>query len=134
MRVCSLIRRASTAPSEQRERAGLPKGAVKNREPGLPAASGNHVRGYRQTRPELRSPRHVRDRQGAQELKPGDQGEIIPRSHAFTPTGGQVGDRGWFYPDDHNTIVAEGRPVTPDSGRSGTAVKLSSDPESGKAR
>ena len=50
----------------------------------------------------------IKNGQGAQELKPGDEGEIIlDHTPFYAESGGQVGDRGWLYSDDHNTIVAE---------------------------
>jgi alanyl-tRNA synthetase len=46
--------------------------------------------------------------QGARELQPGDEGEVIlDHTPFYAEAGGQVGDRGWLYSDDHNTIVAE---------------------------
>jgi alanyl-tRNA synthetase len=65
--------------------------------------------GYRQTRSENCEVLAIISKgQGAQELKPGDEGEIIlDHTPFYAESGGQVGDRGWFYSDDHNTIVAE---------------------------
>ncbi len=65
--------------------------------------------GYRQTRSngcEILAIIH--NGQGAQELKPGEEGEVIlDHTPFYAESGGQVGDRGWLYSDDHNTIVAE---------------------------
>jgi alanyl-tRNA synthetase len=45
---------------------------------------------------------------GAQELKPGERGEIVlDHTPFYADAGGQVGDVGWLYSDDHNTLVAE---------------------------
>jgi alanyl-tRNA synthetase len=45
---------------------------------------------------------------GVQELKPGERGEIVlDYTPFYADAGGQVGDVGWFYSDDHNTLVAE---------------------------
>ena len=45
---------------------------------------------------------------GAQELKPGERGEIVlDHTTFYADAGGQVGDVGWLYADDHNTLVAE---------------------------
>jgi len=70
--------------------------------------------GYRQTRSEncealaIISKAHGHNGQGVQELKPGDEGEIIlDHTPFYAESGGQVGDRGWLYSDDHNTVVAE---------------------------
>ena len=45
---------------------------------------------------------------GVQELKAGDEGELIlDHTPFYAESGGQVGDRGVFYSGDHNTVVAE---------------------------
>jgi alanyl-tRNA synthetase len=45
---------------------------------------------------------------GVQELKPGERGEIVlDHTPFYADAGGQVGDVGWLYADDHNTLVAE---------------------------
>src|SRR6202007_711658 len=50
----------------------------------------------------------IKNGQGAQDLKPGEEGEVIlDHTPFYAESGGQVGDRGWFYSDDHNTVVAE---------------------------
>jgi alanyl-tRNA synthetase len=50
----------------------------------------------------------IKNGQGAQELKAGESGEVIlDHTPFYADSGGQVGDKGWFYSDDHNTVVAE---------------------------
>ena len=45
---------------------------------------------------------------GVQELKPGERGDIVlDHTTFYADAGGQVGDVGWLYSDDHNTLVAE---------------------------
>jgi len=95
----------------QRERARASwKGAVKQTaNPAYQQLPKSTFEGYRQTRSEnCEVLAIIKNGQGAQELKPGDQGEIIlDHTPFYAESGGQVGDRGWFYSDDHNTVVAE---------------------------
>jgi alanyl-tRNA synthetase len=50
----------------------------------------------------------VRNGTEVNELKPTEHGEVIlDWTPFYADSGGQVGDKGWFYSDDHNTIVAE---------------------------
>ena len=106
------IRLVSTAPwQEQRERARASwKGAAKQTaNPAYQQLPKSDFEGYRQTRSDnCEVLAIIKDGQGAQELKPGDQGEIIlDHTPFYAESGGQVGDRGWLYSDDHNTVVAE---------------------------
>ena len=65
--------------------------------------------GYRQTRSEgCEVLALLKSGQGVKDLKPGDEGEVIlDHTPFYAESGGQVGDRGWLYSDDHNTVVAE---------------------------
>ena len=86
------------------------KGAVKQTaNPAYQQLPKSTFEGYRQTRSEnCEVLAIIKNGQGAQELKPGDQGEIIlDHTPFYAESGGQVGDHGWFYSDDHNTVVAE---------------------------
>jgi alanyl-tRNA synthetase len=50
----------------------------------------------------------VKDGIGVPEFAPGDAGEVVLDATSFyADSGGQVGDVGWLYSADHNTIVAD---------------------------
>jgi len=50
----------------------------------------------------------VKDGIGVQSLAPGDAGEIVlDRTSFYADSGGQVGDVGWLYDNNHNAILAE---------------------------
>jgi alanyl-tRNA synthetase len=99
------------AMAEQRSRARASwKGAAKQTaSPAYQKLPKSDFEGYRQTRSnscEILAIIH--NGQGAQELKPGEDGEIIlDHTPFYAESGGQVGDRGWFYSDDHSTVLAE---------------------------
>ncbi|MGA2354711.1 MAG: alanine--tRNA ligase, partial [Terriglobales bacterium] len=99
------------AMEEQKSRARASwKGAAKQTaNPVYQQLPKSEFEGYRQTRSnncEILA--IIKGGQGAQELKAGEKGEIIlDHTPFYAEAGGQVGDRGWFYSDDHNTIVAE---------------------------
>ena len=96
---------------EQRERARASwKGAAKQTaNPAYQKLPKSDFEGYRQTRSNgCEVLAIIHNGQGAQELKPGEEGEIIlDHTPFYAESGGQVGDRGWLYSDDHNTVVAE---------------------------
>ncbi|HUJ94861.1 MAG TPA: alanine--tRNA ligase-related protein, partial [Terriglobales bacterium] len=99
------------AMAEQRERARASwKGAAKQTaNPAYQQLPKSTFEGYRQTESQnCEVLAIIKNGQGVQELKPGEQGEVIlDHTPFYAESGGQVGDRGWFYSNDHNTVVAE---------------------------
>ena len=104
------------AMAEQRTRARASwKGAARQTaNPAYQQLPKSIFEGYRQTRSDgcevlaIISKTGGHNGQGAQELKTGESGEVIlDHTPFYAESGGQVGDRGWFYSDDHNTIVAD---------------------------
>jgi len=100
-----------SAMAEQRERARASwKGAPKQTaNPAYQQLPKSEFEGYRQTRSDnCEVLAIIKGGQGVQQLRPGESGEIIlDHTPFYAESGGQVGDRGWFYSDDHNTVVAE---------------------------
>jgi alanyl-tRNA synthetase len=99
------------AMAEQRSLARASwKGAVKQTaNPAYQQLPKSEFEGYRHTRSDnCEVLAIIKSGQGAQELVAGDRGEIIlDHTPFYAEAGGQVGDRGWLYSDDHNTVVAE---------------------------
>jgi len=99
------------AMEEQRQRAKASwKGAAKQTaNPAYQQLPKSEFEGYRQTRSEgCEVLAIIQNGTGAQQLDAGSEGEIIlDHTPFYAEAGGQVGDRGWLYSDDHNTIVAE---------------------------
>ena len=99
------------AMEEQKSRARASwKGAAKQTaNPAYQRLPKSVFEGYRQTRSDgCEVLAIIHNGQGTQELKPGDPGEVVlDHTPFYADSGGQVGDKGWFYSDDHNTLVAE---------------------------
>jgi alanyl-tRNA synthetase len=99
------------AMEEQKSRARASwKGAAKHTaNPVYQQLPKSEFEGYRQTRSDgCEVLAIIHNGQGVPQLKAGESGEVIlDRTPFYAEAGGQVGDRGWFYSDDHNTVVAE---------------------------
>src|SRR5437660_1456844 len=98
------------AMQEQRERAraSWKGGAKQTASPVFSSLDKTIFEGYRQT--ESRGCEVlaiVKNGQGAQALNPGEQGEVVlDHTPFYADSGGQVGDIGVFYNDEHNAVVA----------------------------
>jgi alanyl-tRNA synthetase len=99
------------AMEEQKSRARASwKGAAKQTaNPAYQQLPKSEFEGYRQTRSDgCEVLAIIHNGQGVRELKAGEAGEVIlDHTPFYAEAGGQVGDRGWLYSDDHNTVVAD---------------------------
>ena len=103
------LQRRHGRSSSERARASWKGAAKQTANPAYQQLPKSVFEGYRQTRSDdCEVLAMMNSGQGAQELKPGEEGEIIlDHTPFYAESGGQVGDRGWLYSDDHNTVVAE---------------------------
>ncbi|MGA9545298.1 MAG: alanine--tRNA ligase [Candidatus Sulfotelmatobacter sp.] len=94
---------------KSRARASWKGGAKQTANPAYQQLPKSIFEGYRQTRSDgCEVLAIIHNGQGARELKAGEAGEVIlDHTPFYAESGGQVGDRGWFYSDDHNTVVAD---------------------------
>ncbi|HKT87626.1 MAG TPA: alanine--tRNA ligase, partial [Candidatus Sulfotelmatobacter sp.] len=99
------------AMDEQKARARASwKGAAKQTaNPAYQSLPKSEFEGYRQTRSEnCEVLAIIHNGKGMQQLEAGYEGEVIlDHTPFYAEAGGQVGDRGWLYSDDHNTVVAD---------------------------
>jgi alanyl-tRNA synthetase len=96
---------------QSRARASWKGAAKQTANPAYQQLPKSEFEGYRQTRSDTcEIVALIHQGQGVQELQPGEGGEVIlDHTPFYAESGGQVGDRGWLYGEDHNTIVAEVR-------------------------
>src|SRR5579864_814020 len=99
------------AMAEQRARAqaswkGTPKQTAN---PAYQKLTPTVFEGYRQTESDgCEILALMRNNQGVQELKRGEQGEVIlDHTPFYAEAGGQVGDRGYLYDESRNRVLAE---------------------------
>jgi alanyl-tRNA synthetase len=94
---------------QQRARASWKGGSQKSAAPVYRELKKTEFEGYSALRVEgAKVLALVKGGIGVQELRAGETGEVVLDATSFyADSGGQVGDVGWLYSADHNTVVAE---------------------------
>ncbi len=94
---------------QQRARASWKGGSQKSAAPVYRELPKTEFEGYSALRVDgARVLALVKDGIGVPELKGGETGEVVLDATSFyADSGGQVGDVGWLYSGDHNSVVAE---------------------------
>jgi len=100
---------AAKEEEQQRARASWKGGSQKSAAPVYRELAKTEFEGYSSLRVDgARVIALVKDGVGVQELKAGETGEVVLDATSFyADSGGQVGDVGWLYAGDHNTVVAD---------------------------
>ncbi|HKR28411.1 MAG TPA: alanine--tRNA ligase [Acidobacteriaceae bacterium] len=97
------------AEEQARARASWKGGSQKSAAPVYRELAKTEFEGYTALRVDgARILALVKDGVGVPELKAGERGEaVLDATSFYADSGGQVGDKGWLYSGDHNTVVAE---------------------------
>jgi alanyl-tRNA synthetase len=100
---------AAKEEEQARARASWKGGSQKSAAPVYRELAKTEFEGYSALRVDgARVLALVKDGAGVPELKGGEQGEVVLDATSFyADSGGQVGDQGWLYSEDHNSVVAE---------------------------
>ena len=100
---------ASMQSQRERARASWKGAAKQTANPAYQQLPKSVFEGYLQTRSEnCEVLAIIKNGQGVQELKAGEEGEVIlDHTPFYAESGGQVGDRGYLYSDELNALVAE---------------------------
>jgi alanyl-tRNA synthetase len=97
------------AEEQTRARASWKGGAKQSASPVFRELPKTIFEGYRQltsTGSEILA--IIKDGQGVQAANPGDAVEVVlDHTTFYADSGGQIGDTGWLYSDDHNSVVAD---------------------------
>jgi alanyl-tRNA synthetase len=100
---------AARAEEQARARASWKGGSQKSASPAFRDLPKTNFEGYRQLRVDgAEVLAIVKDGQGVPAASAGDAVEIVlDRTSFYADSGGQMGDTGWLYSDDHNSVVAD---------------------------
>jgi alanyl-tRNA synthetase len=97
------------AEEQARARASWKGGSKQSASPAFRELRKTAFEGYRHLKVEgAEVLAIVKDGKGVPSAKPGDAVEVVLNHTSFyADSGGQVGDIGWLYSDDHNSVVAD---------------------------
>src|SRR6201996_9339847 len=97
------------AEEQARARASWKGGAKQSASPVFRELPKTTFEGYRQlTSTGCEVLAIIKDGQGVQAANPGDAVEVVlDHTSFYADSGGQIGDTGWLYSDDHNSVVAD---------------------------
>ena len=97
------------AEEQARARASWKGGSKQSASPAFRELPKTVFEGYRQLKVEgAEVLAIVKDGLGVQSAQPGDAVEVVlDHTSFYADSGGQVGDVGWLYSDDHNSVVAD---------------------------